>query len=150
MTRTGRPPVPTEDKRRRGTLRADRMPGSALAVVEALEPTMADQTPARAFDQVMARGVSWLAETDAPALALLREQLEERDTLKEMLAGGVGDRRALRDLDKQIISLLSQLGFDPAARSRLGLAEVKAASKLEGIRASQAKRSPVVDTHDAS
>jgi hypothetical protein len=144
MARTGRPPTPTETKRKLGTLRADRMPGGMqLAVVAACEPTMADQSPLSAFDSVMAMGVAWLAQTDAPSLALLRDLLEERDGLKRALADGVGDRKHLRDLDKQIIELLSTLGFNPAARSRLGLAEVKAASKLEGIRASQAKRAPV-------
>jgi len=37
-------------------------------------------------------------------------------------------------LDKQIVSLLSNLGFDPAARARLGLAEVKTKSVLEQLR----------------
>jgi phage terminase small subunit len=45
----------------------------------------------------------------------------------------------LRDLDKQIISQLSLLGFDPAARSRLGLAEVKAQSTLEKLRQNRGK-----------
>jgi phage terminase small subunit len=43
----------------------------------------------------------------------------------------------LRDLDKQIIGLLSNLGFDPAARARLGLAEVKTKTKLEALREKQ-------------
>lgn len=138
----GRPSKPVEQKRALGNPGGRPLTngGAALAIVEPIEPTMADQSPLSAFDQVMNDGVSWLARTDAPALALLRELLEERERMKAMLTEGMGNRSHLRDLDKQVISLLSQLGFDPAARSRLGLAEVKAASKLEGIRASQAKR----------
>jgi hypothetical protein len=42
-------------------------------------------------------------------------------------------RRGLRELDRQIVSNLSLLGFTPADRSRLGVAEVKARSKLEEL-----------------
>jgi hypothetical protein len=45
------------------------------------------------------------------------------------------ERRGLRELDRQIVSNLSLLGFSPADRSRLGVAEVKAQSKLEKIMA---------------
>lgn len=137
----GRPPKPTEEKRRLGNPGKRAIAGGAeLAVVAPLPVTMADRSPRDAFEQVMQDGVTWLAATDAPSVALLREMLEERGDLKAALDAGLGDRRHLRDLDKQIMSLLSQLGFDPAARSRLGLAEVKAASKLEALRASQTKR----------
>ena len=142
MARTGRPPKPVEQKIALGNPGRRPLPGGAeLAVVAPAELTIADQTPLQAFENVMARGVIWLAETDAPSLALLREMLEERGELRAQVDAGVeGARRHLRDLDKQTQVLLGQLGFDPASRSRLGLAEVKAASKLEGIRASQEKR----------
>lgn len=152
MARTGRPPKPVEVKRALGNPGKRALPGGAeLAVVAPVERTVADQSPLSAFDAVMHRGVSWLAVTDAPALALLRSLLEERDGVVAAINRGVGDRKALRDLDKLVMGLLSQLGFDPASRSRLGLAEVKAASKLEQIRASQAKRvaAPVVVEGDA-
>jgi hypothetical protein len=60
-------------------------------------------------------------------------------------------RRGLRELDRQIVSNLSLLGFSPADRSRLGVAEVKAASKLEELMLRKAKRvaSTVVDTSPA-
>jgi hypothetical protein len=132
------PPVPIEVKRKRGTLRPDRIPGGStdLAAVPALEPTMADQTPLEALDRVLAAGVSWLAETDAPTVALLYSLFVER---AEMVSGGY-NRSELRMLDKQIHELLSACGFNPAARTRLGVAEVKAQSKLEEIRERQAKR----------
>lgn len=137
----GRPPKPAEEKRRLGNPgRRPLASGAELALVEPLPTTMADQTPAEAFERVMQAGVHWLATTDAPSVALLRDLLEERGELRAAIDAGLGDRRHLRDLDKQITSLMSCLGFDPAARSRLGLAEVKAASKLEAMRASQAKR----------
>ena len=50
------------------------------------------------------------------------------------------ERKALRDLDSRIISNLSLLGFTPADRSRLGVAEVKAISKMELLKRRQAER----------
>jgi hypothetical protein len=44
------------------------------------------------------------------------------------------DRKALRNLDKQLVSNLSLLGFSPTDRSRLGIAEVKRQTKLEELR----------------
>ena len=50
------------------------------------------------------------------------------------------ERRALRELDARIISNLSLLGFTPADRSRLGVAEVKAISKMEALKRRQEAR----------
>jgi hypothetical protein len=66
--------------------------------------------------------------------------LHERTELRVIANGSMEARRALRDLDKAILSSLSLLGFDPTSRSRLGLAEVKAASKLEQMQAARDKR----------
>lgn len=141
MARTGRPPKPVEQTKRTGTYRASRHSTTALAIVEPAEMLPHEFTAAEAFAQVMADGVVWLARTDAVALALLRSNLEERDDLfAAAVAGSTEARKMLRDLDKQLITLLSSLGFDPAARSRLGLAEVKTQSKLEELRSRQTKR----------
>lgn len=45
-----------------------------------------------------------------------------------------GDMRALISAQKLLQDSLSLLGFDPTARSRLGLAEVKRVSKLDELR----------------
>lgn len=130
----GRKPKPVEAHKRTGTYRKDRH-GSNLALVEPVEQLPHKQTAHDAFEFVMGDGVGWLARTDAPALALLRSQLEEREGLRDLAYQGSAEaRKQLRELDKQIISLLSNLGFDPASRARLGLAEVKAKSVLESLR----------------
>lgn len=137
MARTGRPPSPIEAKKRRGTARPDRTPNlSNLAAVPAVDSTPADLDPANAFEAVLHDGRAWLASTDSVALAMLREALEERASLRHvvMQTQSPDARKALRDLDKQIVTQLSALGFDPAARSRLGLAEVKAQTTLEKLR----------------
>ena len=137
MTRTGRPSKPIEQKRRIGNPGKRSLPSVGnLAAVPAVDAVPSDLDPAETFATILADGKVWLASTDSVALALLRESLEERTQLREVLFAtqSMDARKALRDLDKQIISQLSVLGFDPAARSRLGLAEVKAASTLERLR----------------
>ena len=140
MAKTGRPPTPTETKKRRGTARGDRIPNLGnLAAVPAVASEPFDLDPVGALESVIFAGRVWLAATDSVALSMLRESLEERQALRDVVIATQSEtaRKALRDLDKQIIGQLSLLGFDPAARSRLGLAEVKAASTLEKLRQSR-------------
>jgi hypothetical protein len=144
MARTGRPPKPIEEHKRTGTFNATKHgPRTGLAAVAPIEPatvTPTNRTALEVLDEVLEVGVHWLARTDAPSLVMLRSMLEERDGLRAgAMAGSTEDRKALRDLDRQIMPLLAALGFDPASRSRLGLAEVKAKSKLEELRERQAR-----------
>lgn len=137
MSRAGRPPTPNEVKKRRGTARADRVPNLGnLAAVPAVAPEPVELKPADALEYVLTAGKIWLAQTDTLALAMLRESIEERAALRAVVIAtqSVDARKALRDLDKQILSQMATLGFDPAGRSRLGLAEVKSATKLEQLR----------------
>jgi hypothetical protein len=144
MARTGRPPKPIEDHKRTGTYNATKHgPRNGLAAVAPIEPaavTPLEREALDVLDEVLSVGVHWLARTDAPALVMLRDMLVERGPLRAgAMAGSTEDRKALRDLDKQVISLMAELGFNPAARARLGLAEVKAKSKLEELRERQAR-----------
>lgn len=137
MPRTGRPPKPTEQKRRTGNPGKRALPPQvSLAVVPAVELDPIELDPGATIAEVIEAGRVWLAATDTTAMALLRESLEERASLREvvMATQSPDARKALRDLDKQIIGQLSALGFDPSARARLGLAEVKAASTLEKLK----------------
>jgi hypothetical protein len=139
MAIRGAKPKPIEQHRKAGTFRPDRH-GAALAVVEPVDKMPHEVTVADAFAQVMAEGVTWLARTDVPALAMLRSMMEEREPLREAaMAGNTEARKHLRDLDKQLLGLLGDLGFNPAARARLGLAEVKTQSKLEELRSRQTR-----------
>lgn len=143
MARTGRPPKPVEEHKRTGTYNAAKHNRGPLAAVAAIEPADvpdAGRTVSEVLAQVLSDGVHWLARTDAPSVLMLRDLLEERELLRAgAMVGNTEDRKALRDVDKQVMSLLSELGFNPAARSRLGLAEVKAKSKLEELRERQAR-----------
>lgn len=136
----GRPPKPVEQKRRTGNPGKRALPGATqLAAVPAIEVAPVDLPPDTTLDAIFDAGRAWLAASDVTAMALLRESLEERAVLRALVmqTQSTDARKALRDLDKQIIGQLSLLGFDPSARSRLGLAEVKAATTLEKLRKSR-------------
>lgn len=82
-------------------------------------------------------GQVWLSpDTDLEILQLTCELLDERQELAEIVkeTRDWHDRRALRSIDQQVVSNLSLLGFTPSDRSRLGVARVKAESKLEAMR----------------
>ena len=63
------------------------------------------------------------------------ETMDERSQLRLSVLRGSDwrDRVALRSIDDQLASMLSALGFNPLDRSRLGIAEVQAQSKIEQL-----------------
>jgi len=86
------------------------------------------------WDSVFSEGELWVSSrTDAHFLMLTCEQLDRREELKSQIAE-TNDwhlYKQLNDLERMIATNLGLLGFTPADRTRLGLAEVKRQSKLE-------------------
>ena len=139
----GRPAKPTEVKRKLGNPGRRPLPDSS--VVQYLEPVVSVPDPARPllkygrefWDKVWGSGLSWIsANTDAEILLMTCELVDERWNLRVrvMQSNDWRERRALRELDDRIIRNLSLLGFTPADRSKLGVAEVKAISKMEALK----------------
>jgi len=139
----GRPAKPTEIKRKLGN--PGRRPLPDTSVVQYLEPIVSVPEPARPllkygkefWDKVWNSGLSWIsANTDAELLLMTCELVDERWNLRVrvMQSNDWRERRALRELDDRIIRNLSLLGFTPADRSKLGVAEVKAISKMEQLK----------------
>jgi hypothetical protein len=127
-----------EQKRREGNPGKRALPAvGSLAAVPALDAPVHELPPLEVFDRTVQYARAWIADTEAWKLAMLREQLEEREDLRRAVMEGHGNRKDLRDLEKAISDSAGRLGLDTAARSALGLAEVKAASKLEELRARQ-------------
>jgi hypothetical protein len=139
-------------------------PGKRALPSNAIEIAMVTETPQptrpllkygqELWDKVWSMGATWISpNTDSELLLMTCEMIDERWNLrvKVMQTDDARLRRGLRELDRQIVSNLSLLGFSPADRSRLGVAEVKAASKLEELMLRKAKRvaSTVVDTSSA-
>jgi hypothetical protein len=139
------PPRPTEVKRKLGNPGKRAMP--SLASVAALPAADGVPTPLRPllpegerlWGRVWGEGAVWLSpNTDIELVQLLAETMDEREGLRAYVMSGDGewrDRVALRSLDDQIKSMLSALGFTPADRTRMGVAEVRAVSKLEQLQA---------------
>jgi len=143
MSANGRPPLPLEVKQRRGTLRGDRLPPAGLTQVQRLQEEDTPEPP----EHLQARGREFWASVfdkgqwiwkgvDRYLVTMTAELLDERQELRELTDQQPDNTRlraALRALDKQLVSNLSLLGFTPSDRSRLGLVEVRARTKLEEL-----------------
>ena len=71
------------------------------------------------------------------------EMTDERSVLRQIVftdASAWRERRGLREIDRQITSLLSQIGFSPTDRATLGVGEVKQHEFSEIRRRIEAKR----------
>lgn len=147
---TGRPPVPTERKRKTGNpgKRALPKPANVIAL-----PAVAPSAPehlgpqgSELWSQLRERA-PWIAQSDAASLLLLCEKWDRRADLLARLESsdpvlytdkGYAYANPLMGMvsttENEIAKLLSVLGLTPADRTRMGLAEVKARSKLEELR----------------
>lgn len=148
MATRGRPVMPIEQKRLKGTLRPSRVP-SGGALIGSVSPVQAPECPEGLSPSgqefwALAWGTSWISKTtDLVLVRMASEGLSERDTLRELVVNEPQNFRArtsLRELDRQLISQLALLGFSPSDRSRLGLTEVKKESKLEDLMRRKAER----------
>lgn len=138
----GRPPKPIEQKRKTGNPGKRALPKESSLVVLPMATSIPE--PHRPllkygkefWDRVWGLGTSWIsAQSDIELVLITCELIDERWNLriKVMQNDDTKQRRALRELDRAIVSNLSLLGFSPSDRSRLGVAEVKARSKLEEL-----------------
>ena len=146
MAVAGRKPKPLEQKKRLGNpgKRALPEPTTTLARATSVpEPLRNLGTPGRDFwDRLWSGGLTWIApQSDIELVQILCEQIDERQLLRYrvMTEGDWRERNGLRQLDSQIMTGLSMLGFTPTDRARLGLAEVKYETKLDDYRKRKAK-----------
>lgn len=139
MATRGRPPKPTELKRRLGNPGKRSLP-APLVVLPAT--VTVDQVPTfddgRAFVQRMldAGADRWVGATDAGAVTMALQLWDDRDRARrewQAAPGSVDLFRIYDDLNKRLMACLSTLGLDPVARARLGVAEVKVRTKLEDL-----------------
>jgi hypothetical protein len=135
------PPKPLELQRKLGNpgKRALPKPGQILQLesgyIEPIRPL--DWAGKQLWDSVFAHGSLWISpRTDVQLLTITCEQLDRRESIRSLLAETPEDRTlnmTLNEIEKLIQGNLGQLGFSPAERTRLNLAEVKAQSKLEQL-----------------
>ncbi|WP_329565391.1 P27 family phage terminase small subunit [Kitasatospora sp. NBC_01266] len=143
----GRPPKPVELKRKLGNPgQRSLSPLSEVAHVDAVDPDPPAHLSAagRSFWARAVESATWIAATDAPVLLLLAEQLDRRaDWLGRIAADSpvlVSPRgqqyahplvRPVAVLEAEILKSFSALGFTPADRTRMGVAEIKATNAFE-------------------
>lgn len=148
---SGRRPKPVEQKRRLGNLGKRPLPKTAEVVVLPFQDIPEPHRPIatafgrRMWDAVWTAGAAWLKPSmDAEIVLMACEAIDERVQLRNQVMLNTGswrERRGLRELDRQIASLLGQIGFSPTDRANLNLGETKH-HDLHEIRARiQAKRS---------
>jgi P27 family predicted phage terminase small subunit len=150
----GRPPVPTERKRKLGNPGQRPIPAladtTAVAPVSEAAPDHLAEAGSSMFRRIVS-GAAWLAETDKPTLELLCEKVDRREEMKAALARSelvlftdkmyaypnplVG---MLSTIETEIAKLFSALGLTPTDRTRMGLAEVKARNAFEDFLAKRA------------
>lgn len=143
----GRPPKPIEEKRRIGNPGKRPLPDRAgmtilPAAIDPPDPHRPVCAAGRAmWCRVWAAGAGWISPaTDAEQVLILCEQIDEREVLRrrvELSPDDWRERGQLRALEAQIMDALSVLGFNPTARSRLGVAEVRRVSLVEQLRREQ-------------
>jgi P27 family predicted phage terminase small subunit len=152
----GRPPTPTERKRRLGNPGKRALPETSNVVAL---PPVADDTPEHlgpaggAVWRLVVDQCKWLAETDRPALVVVCEKFDRRqnfmvrlESSEPVLYTDKGYAYAnplvgmLSTLETEIVKLLAALGMTPTDRTRLGVAEVKAKSTLEQLLERKANR----------
>lgn len=133
---SGRRPKPVEQKRRLGNVGGRRLPSQAT--ITAL-PSLASQIPephrplgqhGRAlWQRVWTSGAAWLRPSlDGDLVLMACEMTDERSVLRQVVftnSTAWRERRGLREIDRQITSVLSQIGFSPTDRAGLGLGEAE-------------------------
>ena len=133
---SGRRPKPVEQKRRIGNPGKRKLPGADAEIIvlpfrDVPEPhrPIATAYGRRMWDAVWLAGASWMKpHMDGEIVLMACEAIDERVQLRnEVMLNPASwrERRGLRELDKQIASLLGQIGFAPSDRANLGIGETK-------------------------
>ena len=135
------PPKPAELKLIQGNPGKRAMPkNDAIAPLEYgyTEPIRPLSKVGKAFwDSIFGAGEMWISiRTDTQLVQMVCEQLDRREQLRELFNADPSNRpvnMSLIEIEKQLVSGFSLLGFTPADRTRLGLVSAKTKSKLEEL-----------------
>lgn len=149
MATTGRPPKPVENKRRLGNPGQRPLPDKAsvvhLVAADDAPPTHLHGVGLDVWNEIFSIA-PWVAASDRRMLLELCELFQVRDEMLKSVSSSAlvfetpnGAMQAnpllshIRDFTKQLHSLASLFGLTPADRTRIGLGEVAAKSKLQAM-----------------
>jgi hypothetical protein len=100
------------------------------------------------WNRVFGAGQTWISpQTDVELLLMTCKQLDRQIVLERAFVEKPDDfhvHRQLLELENAIVRNLGLLGLTVDARSKLGLAEIKAESKMEQLRKRQQEREQVI------
>ena len=152
---SGRPSKPLEVKRALGNpgqrpLPDAPLPGEGLAGVSSVPtPPELGEAGLELWDHVWVAGRTWLApESDRTIITLLCNAQDEAEEIRLRVQSGEIERfyttangqmvthpmvTQLANLRAQMTAWLAAIGFSPADRSRLGLAEVRVRDELDEL-----------------
>ena len=134
-----KPVKPIEQKRLLGNPGKRALPQPAQYIEGGyIEPLRElDDAGMQLWRSAMTTGEQWIARnSDTQLLQITCEQMDRRAYLINYWRNDPTDKNLLMrlaEVEKAIASNLSLLGFTPSDRSRLGLAEIKAKSKLQEL-----------------
>lgn len=148
MAPRGRPPKPIEVKRRTGRTPSTDSGGRKLPeITNVVALPMADGMPdypneleeagRELWRRLWQDGITWISpKTDMQAAEEACRAADDVAAARRRYRATTDpkDASALVALGKRLDDALSQLGFNPTARSRLGVAEVTRVSKLDALR----------------
>jgi hypothetical protein len=135
------PPKPVEQKRLLGNPGKRAMPQPVMTLHSGrVEPPDYLRDPGRElWERVFNAGEIWLSpRLDFTVLERVCRALDRVIELERLFDADPSDRKvvmSINETDRVIMSGLGLLGFTPADRARLGLAEVKRQSKLQELMA---------------
>lgn len=149
-----RPPKPLEQKRMTGRSPGRDSGGRKLPeVASVVALPMADGVPdppsdllldgRRLWERAWGAAITWLSpDSDMEAVENACRLADDLAVARHRYraTSDPSDGRIVVQLAKSVSDALSVLGFDPTARSRLGVAEVKRASALEQLIATRQAR----------
>lgn len=131
---SGRKPKPVEQKQRLGNLGKRKLPEVKMLPLSVMQSNDVPE-PSRPlgrfgfelWNRLWTAGAVWLRPSlDQELMLIVCELVDERMLLRARLAQNPDawrDRRALREIDRQITSILGDLGFSPTDRNNLAGSE---------------------------
>lgn len=135
-------PVPVEKKRMLGNPGKRALPGEDAVVLHAGRvdaPGDLGTAGLRLWERVFGEGEIWISpRLDVDLLERTCRALDRLVVLDKLFEEDPAERKtvmSINETEKLLASNLGLLGFTPADRARLGLAEIKRQSKLEELMA---------------
>jgi P27 family predicted phage terminase small subunit len=160
---TGRPAKPAEMQRALGnpghkSLQPAPLPGHGIEGISSTPtpPPTLQEPGLELWDHTWDAGRQWLAPAaDRTTVTLLCEAFDEYSEIRNAFATGLAERTyitsngsivthpyigQMKELRVQMTAWLSSLGFSPADRARLGLAEVRVRDELDDLQIRRQER----------